>query len=102
MPVVPVVIRSFESCLTASLFLWRKTCSSACCFKDAMVALAFDSCSCNCSWDVEIAFATEDAVPVKTLLADDGRSRVFFSDGGFVAGVGTFGAGDPKVVEGEP
>ena len=51
---VPVVILSFASWLTASLFLCLRPCSSVCERSCAIVALAASSCSWRL-WPAEVA-----------------------------------------------
>lgn len=62
-PVVPVVIRSLESWLTASVFLCFRTCSSPWVLRPESVPLAWSSCVCSSSPDfgaaLDIPAATE-------------------------------------------
>lgn len=67
-PVVPVVMRSFESWFTASDFRCRSPCSSACCLSREIVALASVSCAFKSSDEVGIAAAMAPMVVCCWLL----------------------------------
>ena len=106
MPVVPVVMRSFASWLTASLFLSLKPSSSACAFSFKIWALASESCARKSSVDVGTALATLDAAAPRVDRASDEEAlldeSILLVGAERVWGVTASGAGEPKEGEGDP